>query len=88
MLELIRDNYPDEDIYILENLDDAIIGYHQQSNRVVYSVKKIIELIMIEKQLSDKNFTLHDAMDYFAYNIESNGCGKFSPILCYDNFEL
>lgn len=88
MLELIRDNYPDEDIYILENLDDAIIGYHQQSNRVVYSVKKIIKLIMIEEQLSDKNFTLHDAMDYFAYNIESNGCGEFSPILCYDNFEL
>jgi hypothetical protein len=88
MLESIIDNYPDHDIYILENLDDAIIGYHQQSNRVIYSVKKIIELIIIEEKLNDKNFTLHDAMDYFGYNIESNGCGEFSPILCYDNFEL
>lgn len=88
MLELIRDNYPDEDIYILENLDDAIIGYHQQSNRVVYSVKKIIELIYLQEFEDDKNFSQEDAFDYFAYNIESNGCGEFSPILCYDNFEL
>jgi len=88
MLESIIDNYPDQDIYILENLDDAIIGYNKQSNRVIYSVKKIIELIMIEEKLNDKNFTLHDAMDYFGYNIESNSCGEFSPILCYDNFEL
>lgn len=88
MLKSIIDNYPDNDIYILENLNDAIIGYHQQSNRVIYSVKKIIELIMIQEKLIDKNFTLHDAMDYFGYNIESNVCGEFSPILCYDNFEL
>lgn len=86
MLESIRDNYPDKDIYILENLDDAIIGYHQQSNRVVYSVKKIIELIYLQEFKDDKNFSQEDAMDYFGYNIESNGCGEYSPILCYDMF--
>jgi len=86
MLESIRDNYPDQNIYILENLDDAIIGYHQQSNRVVYSVKKIIELIYLQEFKDDKNFSQEDAMDYFCYNIESNGCGEYSPILCYDMF--
>jgi len=87
MLESIINNYPHRDIYILENLDDAIIGYHQQSNRVVYSVKKIIEFIYLQENIDDNNFTQEDAFDYFAYNIESNGCGEFSPILCYDNFE-
>ncbi len=87
MLESIIDNYPDNDIYILENLNDAIIGFDQQSNRVVYSVKKIIELIYLQEFKDDKNFSKEDAFDYFAYNIESNGCGEFSPILCYDNFE-
>lgn len=87
MLQSIIDNYPDQDIYILENLNDAIIGFDQQSNRVVYSVKKIIELIYLQEFKDDKNFSQEDAFGYFAYNIESNGCDEFSPILCYDNFE-
>ena len=35
----------------------------------------------------DDTFTMQQAFDYFAYNIESNGCGKYSPLLCNDNFE-
>lgn len=86
MLESIKNNYPNQDIYILENLNDAIIGYNPQSNRVVYSVKKIIELIYLQEFKDDKNFSQEDAFDYFSYNIESNGCGEFTPILCYDIF--
>jgi len=87
MIELIKNNYPDKDIHILENLDDAIIGYHVESNRVIYSVKKIIELIYLQEFCDDNTFTLEQAFDYYAYNIESNGCGEYSPLLCNDNFE-
>ena len=87
MIELIKNNYPDQHIYILQNLDDAIIGYHVESNRVIYSIKKIIELIYLQEICDDDTFTMEQAFDYFAYNIESNGCGEYSPLLCNDNFE-
>ena len=85
MLESIIDSYPDNEIWKMDGFDDAVIGYHEPSNRVVYSVKKIVQIIYDEMKSTD-DLTMEDAFEYFAYNIQSNGCGEFTPILCYDIF--
>ena len=85
MLKEIIENYPDNEILKLDGFDDAVIGYHEQSNRVIYSVKKVINIIYNEMQNAD-DFTLEDAFDYFSFNIQSTWVGEFTPILCYDIF--
>lgn len=86
MLETIINNYPDNEILKMDGFDDAVIGYHEQSNRVIYSVKKIVELIYLQESVDDNNFTQEDALDYFAYDIQSTWVDEFTPILCYDIF--
>jgi len=36
----------DEDLLFMDGYDDAIIGIEEMSNKVVYSVPKIIEILM------------------------------------------
>ena len=86
MLETIINNYPDNEILKMDGFDDAVIGYHEQSNRLIYSVKKIVELIYLQESVDDDNFTQEDALVYFAYDIQSTWVGEFTPILCYDIF--
>ena len=83
-LKCLLDNYADQKLHYLDEFDDAIIGYHVQSNRIVYSVKRIIEIIFENEYRDDKTFTMEMAHDYFSYNIETNGCGEYSPILSND----
>lgn len=52
------DNYPDQKLHYLDEFDDSIIGYHVQSNRIVYSVKRIIEIIFENEYRDDKTFTI------------------------------
>jgi len=85
MLEKIIENYPDNEILKIDGFDDAVIGYHEQSNRIIYSVKKVIDIVFNEMQNAD-DFTLEDAFEHFAFNIESAWVGEFTPILCYDIF--
>ena len=86
MIESIIESYPENEILKMDGFDDAIIGYHEQSNRLIYSVKKVIDIIFKEMQNAD-DFTLSDAIEYFEFNIQSTYVGEFTPILCDDNFE-
>tara|TARA_R110000822_G_scaffold12507_1_gene45191 strand:- start:176 stop:433 length:258 start_codon:yes stop_codon:yes gene_type:complete len=85
MLKEIIENYPDNEILKMDGFDDAVIGYHEQSKRVIYSVKKVIDIIYNEMQNAD-DFTLEDAFEHFSFNIQSTWVGEFTPILCYDIF--
>jgi hypothetical protein len=86
MLELIIERYPENEILKMDGFDDAIIGYNEPSNRLIYSVKKIINIIFDEMQNAD-NFTIIDAIEYYEFNIQSTYVGKYTPIFCDDNFE-
>jgi hypothetical protein len=81
MLDLIVEDFVDEEILKMDGLDDAIIGIEQKTYRLIYSVTKIIEILC--QDMSDE-----DAWDYFGYNIECAYVGEKTPILCYDNYEL
>ncbi len=86
MLKTIIEKYPENEILKMDGFDDAVIGYHEPSNRLIYSVKKVIDIIFTEMKNAD-NFTLSDAIEYFEFNIQSTNVGEFTPILCDDFFE-
>jgi hypothetical protein len=86
MLELIIERYPENEILKMDGFDDSIIGYNEPSNRLIYSVKKIINIIFDEMQNAN-NFTISDAIEYYEFNIQSTYVTKYTPIFCDDNFE-
>ena len=52
-----------EDVIILTGYDDAIIGIEDGSNRAVYDVSKIIQI------LTDQGMDLDDAREFYEFNI-------------------
>jgi len=80
MLEDIMDVYPDEEFLKADGFDDAIIGVDEASMRLIYSVKKCIE-IMVENGNS-----YSDALDYLGFNTFNAYVGEKTPIWCHDDF--
>jgi hypothetical protein len=81
MLEEIIEMYPDEEILIADGFDDAIIGIDVNTMRLIYSVTKVIEIIMLEPEISEG-----EAYEHFEFNIAGSYMGEKTPIWCYDNF--
>ena len=77
MINKIFEKYPDELFLIANDFDDAIIGFEENSLKLIYSVSKIIELLMI-------HMSYDDAIEYYYFNIESAYIGEKTPIFCND----
>lgn len=60
--EYLEDNYPDS--FLLDGLDDAIIGV-STSNNIIYGFDKIIQILM-----DRDGMTYEEAVEYFDYNID------------------
>ena len=67
----ILKNY--EDLLIADGYNEAIIGVSSKEI-VVYSIQKIVEILMAEG-LSDE-----EALEFFEYNIEGAYMGEKTPI--------
>ena len=80
MLEMIIEWYPDEEFLKADGLDDAIIGVEENTMRLIYSVSKVMD-ILLEEGMTDV-----DAIDHFNYNIGTAWVGEKTPIWCYDTF--
>ena len=78
--EIIIDRMPDETFMFADGFDDAIIGLCEVTNRVIYSTKKIIEILMEEGMEYD------DALDHFGFNVAGSYVGEMTPIFCDDRF--
>jgi hypothetical protein len=78
--EFIIDRMPDETFMFADGFDDAIIGLCEVTNRVIYSTKKIIEILIEEGMEYD------DALDHFGFNITGSYVGEMTPIFCDDRF--
>jgi hypothetical protein len=78
--EIIIDRMPDETFMFADGFDDAIIGLCEVTNRVIYSTKKIIEILIEEGMEYD------DALDHFGFNITGSYVGEMTPIFCDDRF--
>lgn len=77
-LEHILEWFSDEEILVADGFDEAIIGIDANSNRLIYSVSKCIEIL-------SKSMTEEEAVEYFDYNIQSAHMGDKTPIWCTDN---
>ena len=81
LLENIADYYQEEEILKADGFDEAVIGIEESSMRLIYSVGKCIEILMIRDEMS-----LEDALDYFRYNVSGSYVGKKTPIWSEDMF--
>lgn len=80
MLERILDIYPDENFIQVVGFDDAIIGLGDHDFRLIYSVKKTLDILI------SQGMEYQDALDYFYFNLYGAYLGDHSPIWCVDDF--
>jgi len=78
--EVIIDRMPDETFMFADGFDNAIIGICEVTNRVIYSVKRIIEILMGE------GMEYEDALEHFGFNVAGGYVGEMTPIFCDDRF--
>lgn len=80
MLEIIIENYQDEEILKADGFDNAVIGIDTNSMRLIYSVQKCIEV------LKEDGMDEIDAVEYLEYNVLGAYFGEKTPIWCNDFF--
>ena len=78
MLEIIIENYQDEEILKADGFDDAVIGIDANSVRLIYSVQKCIEV------LKNDGMDEMEAVEYFEFNVLGAYVGEKTPIWCND----
>lgn len=78
-IDLLLEHLPD-DIEMLkaDGFDEAIIGYEENSYRLIYSTSKCIQI------LEEEGMTTEDALDHFYYNVQGSYVGEQTPIWCND----
>lgn len=79
-IEQIFEHYDDVQFKFANNFDAAIIGVDESTMRIIYSVKKCIDILISE------NMSEEEALEYFDYNVSGSYVGEDTPIWCYDIF--
>jgi hypothetical protein len=74
MLEALIEAHPDTEFLIADGFDEAIIGYHPGSERLIYSTAKAIQILISEGMDEE------DALEHFYYNVEGSYVGDKTPI--------
>lgn len=67
------------DVLLATGFNEAIIGIDRPSDRVIYSVKKILTILMTRDGMTEQ-----DALEHYEYNIEGGYVGEQTPVWCYD----
>ena len=80
MIQQIIEAYEDCGILKADGFDDAIIGIDSVNYRLIYSISKVIQILV------DEGMTQEDAWDHFGFNIECAYVGEQTPIWCNDDF--
>ena len=80
MLDSIIEAFADCDILKADGFDDAVIGIDSVNYRLIYSVRKVIEILVAE------GMTQEDAWDHFGFNMECAYVGELTPVWCMDDF--
>ena len=81
MLEQILEYFGDEEFLKADGFDEAVIGVEESSMRLIYSVTKCLEILVINEEMS-----LEEAIEYFDFNVRSAYVGDKTPIWCEDGF--
>lgn len=79
MLKEIIEAYSNEEVLKADGFDSAIIGIDDSSMRLIYSVKRCIEILT-------EDMSEEDAFEFFYYNVKEAYVGEQTPIWCMDTF--
>jgi hypothetical protein len=82
MINEITEYYYDEEILKADGFDDAVIGIDQNTMRLIYSVRKCVEILVLG------GMSVEEAIEYFDFNTKGSYVGEKTPIWCEDMFEL
>ena len=63
-----------------ELYDEAIIGICYRSQRVIYSIDKLVEAVHKDLLKEEPKSTIHEAIDYVHFNIVGAYMGDLEPI--------
>lgn len=74
------DKYAEDGLLFADNLDKAIIGIEQDTYRIVYSRKKVINILT--KQMGNR----FEAIEFAEFNIFDAYVGEQTPIWVDDDF--
>jgi hypothetical protein len=83
-IDRIIERYPEEEFLLADGFDGAILGVYfdmggDKPPRLVYSVKKCIEILM-------KDMSEEEAVEYFEYNIRGGYVGEKTPLWVDDEY--
>ena len=82
MLNEIVEYFYDDEILKADGFDDAVIGIDQNTMRLIYSVRKCIEILVLQ------GMSVEEAIEYFDFNTKGSYVGEKTPIRCDDMFEI
>lgn len=68
------DSFYDEELMFADGFDDAILGVCSSSYRVIYSVEKMIKILM------DEGMEYIDAIEHLSFNVVNAYVGEKTPI--------
>lgn len=71
MIAPIQENEPLK----VDGFNEAIIGQDYEIGRYVYSIERILEILMLRDDM-----TMDDAMEFFSFNIGGAYVGKMTPL--------
>ena len=82
MLKGIVEYFQDEEILKADGFDDAVIGIDIGTMRLIYSVTRCVEILIVG------GMDMNDAIEYFDFNVRGSYVGEKTPIWCDDMYIL
>lgn len=79
MLVSILENWSEEQLTIADGFDEAVIGIDVVGERIIYSVRRVIDILIDRDGMSEQ-----EAIDWYEYNMQSTYVGEHTPIWCED----
>lgn len=82
MIDEIKEYFSGDGFIMYDGFDRAILGIEPNDNRVIYSYKMCIDLLVNEQDMS-----YLDALEFFDFNYVNAKSSNYDiPIICFDNF--
>lgn len=79
LLDKIIENHDDIEWLKADGFDEAIIGCDPLAEKLAYSVKKCIKILM-------RDMSEEDAIEHFDYNVRGSYVGEKTPIWVEDRY--
>jgi hypothetical protein len=76
-LDKLTEQYPDMEFLKADGFDNAVIGFDEREERLIYDVESCISILMKRDKMSYEG-----AIEYFDFNVSGAYVGEKTPIWC------